>query len=133
MHPAAPRTTVTDFSARAADRGSATDWAARRAPASPEDLVLTDAAKVWLAALPDTVRPTALAARYPRIANRLAVLWHKPVQANAYFDDLLIDKRGGRQGFPLPVVMELASLKAYYQSEVYPLPSDIWSDSAYWR
>ena len=71
----------------------------RRAP-SLYDQELTRATFNWLAGFAKGVRPEALARTYPRIANRLAELWKKPEQCEQYFDDLLLDKRGGRQGFP---------------------------------
>jgi hypothetical protein len=76
----------------------------------------------WLRSLPDEVRPLALAKRYPRIANLLALDWSKPAICRRYFDDLLIDtRRGNRQGFPLDVHRELEKLRAYYDSQ-YPAP-----------
>jgi hypothetical protein len=33
---------------------------------------------------------------------------------------LLTDTRGNRQGFPLGILMELTSLKDYYQTKVFP-------------
>ena len=58
--------------------------------------------------------------------NRIARLWHRPIQLDAYFDDLLIDQRGGRQGFPFAVASELAALKVYYETKIYPKRECIW-------
>ncbi len=45
--------------------------------------------------------PHALEAKYPRILERVAEAWDSPDKTAAYFTELLIDKRGGRQGFPV--------------------------------
>ncbi|MCB1888905.1 MAG: ankyrin repeat domain-containing protein [Rhodocyclaceae bacterium] len=58
--------------------------------------------------------PSELEARFERILNRIAELWHKP-DMEAYFDDLLIDKRGGRQGFPPEVGAEIFRLFRCYE------------------
>lgn len=99
-----------------------------RRPPCPEDYQLSEAAGKWLAALPEAARPVALAAQFPRIANRLCALWRRPAQVDAYFDDLLIDHRGNRQGFPLAVAAELNALKAHYCAEVFPLKRTIWDE-----
>ena len=61
----------------------------------------------------------ALLAKFPRIGNLLAVLWDDPNSTRRYLDDLLVDKRGNRQGFPLDILRELLALRAYYD-ELYP-------------
>jgi hypothetical protein len=45
-----------------------------------------------------------------------------------YFEDLLTDTRGNRQGFPLGILMELSALKDYYQGKVFPAiqRGDLW-------
>ena len=54
-----------------------TPW--RRAPLRPQDQELSRVALAWLDLLPARAQPLALCARYPRIANRLAVCWADPV------------------------------------------------------
>ena len=34
---------------------------------------------------------------------------------HGYFDELLVDRRGGRQGFPKDVLRELLVLRSYYE------------------
>jgi hypothetical protein len=76
----------------------------------------------WLSSLPEQVRPVALAKRYPRIANILALDWDRPAACRRYFNELLFDhRRGNRQGFPLDVHRELETLRDYYDAQ-YPLP-----------
>ena len=66
----------------------------------------------WASTLPPDVRPNALLAKFPRIANLIAVLWRDPNSLRRYIDDLLVDKRGNRQGFPLDVLREFFALRA---------------------
>lgn len=100
---------------RAAPRArpvSAADAAALRSPPSQSDLRLSEAAVGWCAALPPAERPQALCERYPRIANRLALVWPDAELTDRYFDGLIIDRRGGRQGFPPDVMADLIRLRA---------------------
>jgi hypothetical protein len=87
-------------------------WSSRRKAAPPDFLFATT--ERWMASLPLEVQPRALARRFPRLANALAALWARPVEAADYLNDLLVDRRGGRQGFPLEVLDELHTLNAYY-------------------
>jgi len=68
----------------------------------------------WLEAVPDRVRPHALSLQFARIANRLCAAWDDPADCLSYFDDLLVDKRPMRKGFPVTVLRELHDLRAYY-------------------
>ena len=70
----------------------------------------------WLSHLPSNVRPRALLTHFPRIANLVALQWNNPATCRAYFDDLLIDHRGTRKGFPADVRRELLALRDYYYS-----------------
>jgi hypothetical protein len=86
------------------------DWNGVRRPPSPEDSVLTDVALRWLASLPPEARPLELCRRYSRIGNQLAALSANPAALHAFLVELLIDKRGGRQGFPDGIALELSRL-----------------------
>ena len=97
-----------------------------RAPALPTDQQLSEEAERWLKELPESVRPNKLASSYPRVVNRLCQCWRRPLEADRYFEDLLTDKRGGRQGFPLGVALELASLSDHYRTVVYPVRKTVW-------
>lgn len=57
--------------------------------------------------------------QFPRIANVVARAWNDAAEFQAVLDDLLVDRRGGRQGFPLEVTEELLVLRDYYQGR-YP-------------
>jgi len=77
---------------------------------------LLPVAKQWFGRLPPTVSANALATQYPRIANVLATQWTDRQASARYFDDLLCDRRGGRQGFPPAVHDELVKLRDYWYS-----------------
>ena len=79
----------------------------------------------WASTLPPHVRPNALLAKFPRIANLIAVLWRDPNSLRRYVDDLLVDKRGNRQGFPLDILSEVFALRAYYD-QLHPQTSRPW-------
>jgi hypothetical protein len=88
------------------------DWQAKRTPAPPEPL--SDAANAWMAEMPESVRPQQLALRYPRLVNRLCQAWSDPAKCERLLDELMIDRRGGRKGFPLAVAKELATLRDHF-------------------
>jgi len=79
----------------------------------------------WMESLPADFRPNALAAKYARIANSFAIRWHSPEECHRYFDDLLIDRRGNRKGFPLAVMHDIQRLQRLYNT-LHPLHEHIW-------
>lgn len=104
--------------------------ALRAPPKPPEDLhPLTFK---WLASLPPKQRPQALPRQYPRIANRLAYLWKRRQQCERYLDELAVDQRGSRRGFPAEVAREIGALKLLYVAQNPPVERDVWSDHP-WR
>lgn len=76
----------------------------------------------WVASLPDEVQPLALLQKLPRIANRLARLWDDDESLQIYFDDILVDRRGGRQGFPADIHHELLVLREYWNDRQAAAP-----------
>ena len=86
------------------------DWTRVRTPANPRDEKPTDVTLAWAASLPLRARPKALLAKYARVANRLALCWSDPALSEVLLDDLLVDKRGNRKGFPIDVVVEIKAL-----------------------
>ncbi|MGH8588194.1 MAG: hypothetical protein ACREXX_02300 [Gammaproteobacteria bacterium] len=98
----------------------------QRRPLTADDLQLCDEAKALLESLSLRIRPHELPGRFPRIMNQIAHLWRRPVQLDRYFEELLMDRRDGRQGFPYAVALELNTLKDYHRSEVYPKKDCIW-------
>lgn len=88
------------------------DWTGQR-KAMPAAFLFPATAR-WMASLPFEFQPTAIGVAFPRIANVLASLWTRPDALTSYLNELLIDKRGGRSGFPIKVLRELHALRAYY-------------------
>ena len=89
---------------------TASDWVRHRLPTRHRDASLSDAAQEWVLRLPPQARPNRLCAAFPRVANRLALLWRDPGLTEHYLDDLLAPRRPGRQGFPSDVSVELLAL-----------------------
>jgi len=103
----------------------------KRLSAPETDSVELDvAARALLASIEESARPKELAAAFPRIVNHMASLWRTPRPMNRYFEQLLTDTRGVvRKGFSLGILMELTTLKDYYQTKVFPGEHNVW-DSA---
>ena len=53
--------------------------------------------------------------KFPRIVEKIAVLWGSP-QLAKYFSELLFDDRGGREGFPPDIMIELFRLSNFHES-----------------
>lgn len=77
----------------------------------------------WMHKLPAEVQPVALLKQFPRIANALAHTWHDSSEFERTLDDLIIDRRGGRRGFPAEVTEELLVLRDYYQGRYAERPT----------
>ncbi len=101
---------------------------AQRAPQSAESLAPETIA--WLASLPFTVRPRELPVQFTRIANALGRAWAEPLRCMRYLDDLLLDRRGNRRGFPLAIALEIVSIKNYFETVVNPMPQSVWDEVA---
>jgi hypothetical protein len=84
-------------------------------------LVLLPRTVSWIDNLPPAARPKRMAEHFARIANLLCVLWNEPTTCRAYLADLLLDRRGGRAGFPPVVLDEIAKLHAFYEYSHRPL------------
>jgi hypothetical protein len=93
--------------------------------AKPQDELLPQTVK-WMESLGDDTRPKEIPTVYPRIANALCRLWNTPKACLTYLDELLIDRRGGRTGFPGGIVLEIASLKDHYETAVHPSMQTTW-------
>ena len=88
-------------------------WEPLRRLPRHNDEALTGTTRVWLRKLPAGRRPLQLCAQFPRVANLIAWHWRDPVHLHVLLDDLLADRRGGRDGFPNPVVHELRRLREF--------------------
>lgn len=73
--------------------------------------------------------PYVLQERYMRILNRISDLWGNP-DLDGYFEDLLIDRRGGRQGFPKEVLNDIMRLQVAHLDHMASKAQggDIWGD-----
>ena len=103
--------------------GLGLDYSHQRLTSGKADLAAE--AVAFVASLPTELAPARLASDFPHVLNRVATLWRRPRQLDSYFQELLMDNRGGRCGFPLPVALEIASLKEHHLS-VYPVKTSIW-------
>ncbi len=97
--------------------GNDLDWTQRRMSEPANGLLKPTFA--WASTLPLEVQPRTLLYKFPRIANLIAAMWQDSNSLRRYVDDLLVDKRGTRQGFPVEVLRELFLLRAYYD-EMHP-------------
>ena len=85
------------------------DWSRKR-KTTPLNVMLPSTL-LWAGDLPKPVRPIALVGGFPRIANLLAANWKDPIAFHKYMGNLLIDRRGGRHGFPPEIKEELVRLR----------------------
>lgn len=60
--------------------------------------------------------PYCLEARFNHVLNMIDTLWDTP-EIDDYFSDLIIDKRGGRQGFPNDAMDEILMLRSLRELE----------------
>lgn len=65
-----------------------------------------------------TSYPTHLERDFERILIKIEALWDTP-QIHDYFSDLLIDKRGGRRGFPKEVLADIIRLREARELETF--------------
>ena len=86
-------------------------WQRLREQPRPRDFALSPLAITWCDALQQRSRPTQLCALFPRVANRLALCWNDAALASRVLDDLVLDKRRHRAGFPPEVSQELIRLR----------------------
>jgi hypothetical protein len=77
----------------------------------PDEAELSPEADDFFRTLPGDEYPQALVDGYPRIANTIVELRYDRAKLESYFQSLLNDVRGGRQGFPFSVLMNLQSLR----------------------
>ncbi len=77
------------------------------------------------------IYPKNLEQQYLRVLNRIIELWNSP-EIDDYFTDLLVDRRGGRQGFPPEVASELFTLNQFHaklrSQEQLTAIADPWGD-----
>jgi hypothetical protein len=89
-------------------------------PAKPDVQTLSEHTKKWIEKLPPEAHPTQLGEKYPRLLNRISSLWRHPDELMEYLNELIVDTRGDRSGFPIAIVTELVNIKDYYEMNVHP-------------
>ncbi|OYY93559.1 MAG: hypothetical protein B7Y41_12475 [Hydrogenophilales bacterium 28-61-23] len=68
------------------------------------------------------------AANFPHVIENIKAHWAKPSQCRKCFENLLTDRRGGRQGFPLATIMEISNINEIYETNYIPQkPRDSWT------
>lgn len=72
---------------------------------------LEPATEAYLRSLPGLKYPQALVERFARIANMIVSLKNDKRRLREYFESLTSDTRGGRQGFPFNVLMDIHNLR----------------------
>jgi hypothetical protein len=85
---------------------------------APDAARPTAEVQAWLDRLPEAARAPLLVAAFSRIAERIALFDGEPPFAARYLDQLMIDQRGDRQGFPIEVGRELMRLRSHYAHQV---------------
>jgi uncharacterized protein len=58
--------------------------------------------------------PVQLETKYPRVFNEIISRWGGP-EMDTFFEDLFVDKRGGRQGFPPEIMNDLMTLSRIHE------------------
>jgi hypothetical protein len=86
-------------------------WKHRRRPQQPQDRALAGTTIDWFLELPSELRPRELCERYPRVANMVADAWSNAEVRVSVLNNLLVDARGRRNGFPRCVRLEIEALQ----------------------
>lgn len=58
--------------------------------------------------------PANLANNYPRVLNQIIANWESPAEQDAYLNELVVDQRGNRAGFPPKVLAEILFISELY-------------------
>jgi len=103
------------------------------APVAPAPIAMTsadlsDAAVRLLDALARRCPLKHVPARFPRVLNRLAAVWGQPELVERSFQELLLDSRGTRAGFPPEVLSELQALRNCNSQRMLPVRVDPWQE-----
>lgn len=104
----------------ATPKAEVSQWEMCRRQQDQGDQDLRELTYQWFAKLPAHEKPWELARYFPRITNDLAARWDKPAECKRFLEQLLLDNRGGRQGFPMNVAREIMALQLYFNQVVFP-------------
>ncbi len=100
-------------------------------PGQAAPVEITALSSAWLASLPRHVRPVELGSRHPRVVNQLALCWKDHDLTERVLLSLILDQRGGRQGFTATVLAELMNLREFHADRKDGGSDDdpLWADS----
>lgn len=82
-----------------------------------------------LAQLPAALSLGRSCSRYPQAVEKLLKHWRNPAEFRLALDGMMMDSRGGRQGFPFDVVSEFSALREYYDQYVSPIRTSGWASA----
>lgn len=105
---------------------SATRKMLMRSPAMSDDALSPASQRLIETLQADDLSVQHLAKKYARVLNKVADAWASPERCREVFSDLLLDERGGRQGFPFEIMRELTALQEYYETMVHPSGGASW-------
>jgi hypothetical protein len=82
--------------------------------------------------LPPDIAPdfTLIQQQFPKIGEKMSLMWGSVVLQD-YLSKTIFDERGGRQGFPMPIVSALMRLYEYHSKlipDVSGKNQDTWDD-----
>lgn len=60
-------------------------------------------------------QPSTIETRFPRISSAIQLLWGHP-EMDIYFQKLVVDERGDREGFPPDVMSDILFLATLHKS-----------------
>ncbi|MBI5889393.1 MAG: hypothetical protein HZB47_01800 [Nitrosomonadales bacterium] len=82
-------------------------------------------------ALPPGIAPAfaLVQEKFPKVGEKIAKMWGSVV-LQEYLSKTIFDERGGRQGFPMPVVSALMLLHEYHSTLIPEVSSgDTWDEA----
>lgn len=81
--------------------------------------------------LPADLKPgfELIQGQFPKVGDKIALMWGT-VGLQDYLTKIIFDERGGRQGFPKPVISALMQLHEYHDTLIPKLDSkDTWENT----
>jgi hypothetical protein len=81
-------------------------------------------------ALPSNMAPdfSLVQQQFPKVAEKIVLMWGT-LGLQEYLNKTIFDERGGRQGFPMPIVSALMRLFEYHTTLIPVAPSrDAWDN-----
>jgi hypothetical protein len=105
---------------------SAVEQAKAKIRRSVSKKTLDGRSKLIIDSLPKALRPLAIIAEFPHIMNLIASSWHEPRIFVQTLDELMMNERGNRAGFPFAIIVELTDLREHYFSSVRPEARKLW-------